>query len=265
MVIESKALETDIFFWRATGKVIDRGDHLVISTPQSPGWYWGNLLVFDHPPGPGDFERWNRLFKEEFGANERIEHILFNWPARSGDTPHLQPFLDAGFEHEPEVALLATEVHATPHMSSDVDVRVIEREEEWEEVLALQIRCMPNRFERESYARFKKMRMEQSRSMIDAGSGHWYGAFLGSRVVADLGLFRTGDVGRFQEVETDPDYRRQGICGRLVYEVSRRALEEGWVRSLVMVADENYHAARIYERIGFRPTDRMEALCYYSP
>jgi len=36
MLIESRALETDIFFRRATGSVIDRGDHLVISTPQFP-------------------------------------------------------------------------------------------------------------------------------------------------------------------------------------------------------------------------------------
>lgn len=264
MHIDSIALQTDIFFWRATGTVTDRGEYLVVSTPASPGWYWGNLLIFDRPPGPGDFERWNDLFRHEFGDNPKIEHVLFSWPVRPGDEPAVEPFLDAAFELEPEVALTTDMVVPPPHMDPDVEVRVIEREEEWEALLEMQLRSRKERFERESFARFLRMRQAHYRGLIDAGHGHWYGAFLGDRLVGGLGLFRTNDIGRFQEVATDPDYRRRGVCGRLVHEVSRRALDEGYVRSLVMVADENYHAARIYERLGFRPNERAAALCRYA-
>ena len=63
--------------------------------------------------------------------------------------------------------------------------------------------------------------MAHYRQMQRAGLGGWFGAFLGNRVVADLGLFCIGGVGRFQTVETVPEFRRQGICGTLVYQAAR--------------------------------------------
>ncbi len=263
MNIDSIALETDIFFWRATGTVVDRGDYLLVSTPASPGWYGGNLLIFDHPPHAGDFERWNALFRNEFGDNPRIEHVLFNWNTRPGDEPIMQPFLDAGFEFESEVALTATMAVRPEHVNADVVVRRIESEADWEAVLEVQIRCRPDRFEAESYAGFRRMRQRHYRNLVDAGHGHWYGAFLGERAVGGLGLFHVGDVGRFQEVEVDPEFRRRGICARLVYDVSRAALEDDRLHTLVMVADENYHAARIYERAGFKASVWGGALWLY--
>jgi predicted GNAT family acetyltransferase len=71
--------------------------------------------------------------------------------------------------------------------------------------------------------------------------------------VADLGIYREGALGRFQSVETHPDFQRRGICGTLVYESARYALKKMGLTELVMVADENYHAAKIYESVGFVP------------
>jgi predicted GNAT family acetyltransferase len=95
--------------------------------------------------------------------------------------------------------------------------------------------------------------------------GEWYGAFLGGRLVGDLGLFRDGPLARFQDVSTDEAFRRRGVCGTLVHEVARRALESGRAETLVMVADENYHAARVYESVGFRPEERHVVACRYPP
>lgn len=58
-------------------------------------------------------------------------------------------------------------------------------------------------------------------------------------------------------VGTDPKARRQGLCGRLVYEVSMQALAAGRAERLVMVADPEYFAARIYESVGFQPAERI--------
>jgi hypothetical protein len=33
------------------------------------------------------------------------------------------------------------------------------------------------------------------------------------------------------------------------------------VETLVMVADESYHAAKIYESVGFAPQEKMYGLC----
>src|SRR5262245_44505048 len=43
-----------------------RDDHLVVRSPGNPSHFWGNLLLFDQPPAPGDGERWEALFAAEF-------------------------------------------------------------------------------------------------------------------------------------------------------------------------------------------------------
>ena len=48
-------------------------------------------------------------------------------------------------------------------------------------------------------------------------------------------------------------------CQTLVYEVSRRALAWG-LATLVMVADPDYHAARIYESLGFAVAEQQMGL-----
>ena len=97
--------------------------------------------------------------------------------------------------------------------------------------------------------------MLRYRQMVQAGLGEWFGAFLGNRVAGDLGVFVQGGVGRFQSVGTHPDFRRRGICGTLVYEAARYAFQNLGAETLVMVADEEHHAAKIYESVGFVPTE----------
>jgi GNAT superfamily N-acetyltransferase len=93
--------------------------------------------------------------------------------------------------------------------------------------------------------------------MADAGLGAWFGAFVEGRLVADRGVFVEGGVARFQAVETHPEFRRRGICATLVHESARHALATLGAERLVMVADAHYHAGRIYESLGFRPTERQ--------
>ena len=94
--------------------------------------------------------------------------------------------------------------------------------------------------------------------------GHWYGAYLHDQLVGDLGIFFEQSIGRFQNVETHPDYRRQGICSTLVYECSKIAFETYGVQTLVMEADANYHAARIYESVGFQKTEVNHSLNWWA-
>jgi len=47
MQIRSLAYQTDLFFPRFDGEVVDRGDYTVIRTPSNPTFHWGNFLLFD--------------------------------------------------------------------------------------------------------------------------------------------------------------------------------------------------------------------------
>jgi predicted GNAT family acetyltransferase len=93
------------------------------------------------------------------------------------------------------------------------------------------------------------------RTLTQAGHGNWFGAFIDGRLLCSMGLFSTGlGSARFQSVETHPDARQQGLAGTLVHHVSRFGFDELSAQTLVMVADPDYSAIRIYRAVGFAGT-----------
>ena len=71
-----------------------------------------------------------------------------------------------------------------------------------------------------------------------------------------MGLVRA-DTGlaRFQNVETHPDARGRGLAGTLVHHVSEYGFAELGASTLVMVADPEYLAIRVYRSVGFEDTE----------
>jgi predicted GNAT family acetyltransferase len=99
---------------------------------------------------------------------------------------------------------------------------------------------------------------------VEAGHGKWFGAFDGDRLQASLGLMFDGNgLARFQTVQTHPNDRNKGIASTLVHRASTYGLTEGGARTLVMVADPEYLAIRIYRSLGF--TDSETQLQFTLP
>jgi predicted GNAT family acetyltransferase len=155
------------------------------------------------------------------------------------------------------VVLTTDAVRPPAHYNHDVSIRPLAGDADWRQAVENQIACHAAEFSLPAYREFKARQMEAYRRMAEAGLGVWFGAFVEGRLVADLGVFVEGGVARFQAVETHPGFRRRGICGTLVYESARHALGTLGADRLVMVADAHYHAGRIYESLGFRPTERQ--------
>jgi ribosomal protein S18 acetylase RimI-like enzyme len=99
--------------------------------------------------------------------------------------------------------------------------------------------------------------------MCEQGLCEWYGVFIKDQMAATMGIFLVDGVGNFQDVGTAPDFRRQGICGTAVYEISNHLLESKKVHTMMMTAVENYHAVRIYESVGFKPGEK--SVCLLNP
>jgi predicted GNAT family acetyltransferase len=71
-----------------------------------------------------------------------------------------------------------------------------------------------------------------------------------------MGLVRAGrNLARFQSVETDPGFRRRGLAGTLVHRVGEYGLAELGAETLVMVADPNDNAIRVYGTVGFTASE----------
>jgi len=76
-----------------------------------------------------------------------------------------------------------------------------------------------------------------------------------------MGLYSDGHgLARFQSVDTHPEARGRGLAGTLVHYVSTYGLSTLHARTLVMVADPDYHAIRIYRSVGFENTETQVAI-----
>lgn len=251
-------------FSRFEGEIHDRGEYVAIKTPHNPGFHWGNYLIFDAPPAMGDFGKWTETYRSEFTYYDIIRHMTFTWNEVPHRLPVVTEFLNAGFAIDRAKVLTASRVCPPPKSNRAITVRRIETEEEWDEAIHLHVLVRNPAFEKASYEKFKKLQFETYRKMCKAGLGHRFSAFLDGVMVGDLGIFHENGTGRFQNVCTHPDWRRQGICGTLVHQAALMAFQEYGVTTLVMEADADYHAAKIYESVGFIPTEENQSLNWWE-
>jgi len=260
MKIQSLGYFTDLIFPSFDGQIIDRGDYLVIRTPTNPTYYWGNFLLFSQPPGEGDFHKWREQFALEIGVQPDTEHQVFAWDSPEGTQGVIQPFLEAGFRFVQSVVLTGSAPGNPARASKEVCIRTLETDDDWEQVVENQTACRDPEFAEDGYRTFKKQQMARYRKMAASEFGDWYGTFIGERLVADLGLYHREGVGRFQAVETHPDFRRRGIAGTMIAEASRQAKEKYNLHTLVIVADQDSSPARLYASLGFKLTEKQVGL-----
>lgn len=268
MGLRSLGRRTDLMFARATGEVTDRGDYLLVRTPSNPGYHWGNYLIFREPPAAGDHDRWTALFRQEFpGSPEQPSHLLFAWDVaadkNADNTGAAAEFLEHDMRFDTAVVLTAAEVTPPPRPNPHVEIATISGERAWREVIEQQIETRLPEFSLPAYRAFKEAQCADYRRMSEAGLGHWYGAYLDGCLVANLGIFQEGGVARYQAVTTLPSHRRQGICGTLVHRAAALLAVEAPIDTFVMEADPEYHAARIYESVGFERSEVNHALYWH--
>ncbi len=249
MKLKSLGYKSELIFTSFDGKVEDRGSYLVVKTPTNPNFFWGNLLIFERPPLHGEYEEWVGLFKREF-SDPRIYHMTFAWDS-SDAAIEADEFIEKDFELETNAILSATALRKPPKFNEQLEVRPLQNENEWREMIGLQTSTAHDYLPREEWDKFYTSQSFRYQKMIRAGWGHWYGGFLGDKLVAGLGIFHHAGIGRYQIVCTHPEYQRRGICGTLVYQSGLHAVGQFHLNTLVMRADPNYHAVQIYESVGF--------------
>ena len=255
MKVRSLGYRTDLIFPAFDGVIIDRGNYLVIRTPSNPTFYWGNFLLFDHPPQEGDYSRWQEIFAKEIGIPPQVEHQAFGWDTTNNETGIIQPFLESGFILEHLAVLTVPRDHLTPKSSPGVILRPLLSENDWNQSIENQVICREPMFPEAGYRIFRQRQVKRNRAMVSHGLGAWFGAFSGSRLVADLGIFCDRELGRYQSVQTHPDFRRRGIAGALVYNAALYALDHFNLETLVIVAEADSPAERLYQSIGFQITE----------
>ena len=266
-VPRSLVLSTDLDVLPVDRVVEQRDGYLVARSPRNPTHHWGNLLLFDDPPAPGDGARWEALFEQEFTHERRIGHRAFTWDRTDGVVGAARgELVDRGYELAEDIGLVATAADVRPHRRANrkVAVRALDPaegadEDLWAAVVELEVATREPGYGEAPFRTFSRARLDGLREHFTSGRGSWYAALDPSsgELTASCGIVVTDGRGRFQSVVTAPEHRRRGICSRLVVDAARDAVGRFGARRLVIVADLHYHALGLYESLGFTRSEHV--------
>lgn len=252
MEISSLGFRTHLMVLSLGGSVVtDRGDYVVVRTPANPTYYWGNFLLFG---GPGDVDERLAVFATEFPDAGHVAWGIDTLDGSAGDEEALKA---AGFSIGRDTVMTATAVREPARPNHDVELRPMTGDDDWSQ----QVDLRQATFEDTdgggaAYRVFLERLVASERTLTEQGDAVWFGAFDGGRLVSSLGLASDGgELARFQAVGTHPDSRGRGIASTLVHHASRYGFDTLGARTLVMVADPEYLAIRLYRAVGFADTE----------
>lgn len=249
MNIKNLGYRTDCIIREYAGIIEARPEYFVIRMPSNPTFHSGNILLFKSSPLIGDYEKWMKAHVREFGSDSG--HVGFGWDTEEkGET---KTFAENGFSINAESVLQLRNLRAPKKSSVDVEIRKIVTDADWNSVTELQILISEREIPTEDFRDFKSTLFKTYRKISEDGYGDWWGAFSGNTLVSDMGLYfdENFQTGRFQSIETHPDYRRKGICSFLLHGVVKHTMELAEVPDLVICTDIDSDASRVYKSIGF--------------
>lgn len=226
-------------------------------TPSNPSFWWGNYLLYPEPPRPGDAPTWLADHACELPG---LQATLLAWDRPDGAQGELQPFLDEAFALDDGTVLTARRGDLRrAKLAPDVSVIALGTDAHWSDAVTVLTNAFaPNRSGSLAALReFTEKQCARYRAMQEAGVGQWYGAVLDGQLAGALGVVRDRELGRFQLVGTDPRFARRGVCSTIVHDAAALTFQRPGIATLVMAADATYHAAKVYEGVGFRPTERL--------
>jgi GNAT superfamily N-acetyltransferase len=237
---------TDLAVLRLEGSTIDeRPDHLVVRTPASPLYYWGNFVLVTDPTRVDEPEHWLEVFETEHPDAAHRAIGLVAEPIDQGAWRALELELDR------DDVLAADSCPEPTAVPGGYLVKQIADTIEWERSTGLRIEEFAEGDARE--AEHERNRTRSRIAMSEQGHVAWFGAFHGDRLAAELGIVDCGQgVARCQSVVTAAEHRRRGLAGHLLGAAAQWAAERGAQR-WVIVADAGGEASRLYQARGFRP------------
>jgi ribosomal protein S18 acetylase RimI-like enzyme len=247
--VTSLGNRTDLALLQLGGtQVEDRGDHLVVRSPHNPTFWWGNFLLLSQVPPAADTDGWLERFATEF---PEAAHVALAFDGVDGRVEDLAAFTERGLRCEASTVMGASVVAEPPRPNREATYRQLTSDDDWAQSVELRVACNDEQ-EEAAYREFATLKVATNRALTEAGHGGWFGAFLDGALLSQMGLFSASPgLARFQSVETHPDARGQGLAGTLVHSVSQYGFGELGATTLVMVADPDDNAIRLYRSVGF--------------
>jgi ribosomal protein S18 acetylase RimI-like enzyme len=251
----SVGLQTDLELAATRGTVTDRDDYSVVVTPDDPTYYTGNQLVLPAAPQVGEVAYWTRKFAAELGTDPEIRHVALRWDGIAGDAGARTELEAAGFVIDTSVVMKAARISAPSTLFEVRPLAVREMQATAELAYAVGDR------HDETMRTFLARRAAWQQQLVGGGRAMWWGAFDRDALVGSLGLVALGPRARFQDVQTLATHRQRGIASALLVAAANALLPA--VAQLVIVAEPDSAAQRVYTRAGFTPFETVVSACRY--
>lgn len=259
MKINLLSHKTDLIISSFSGEVIDRNNYIVIKTPSEPNYFWGNYLLFPKEPEKGDYQKWINIYKSEFV--NKPSFLTFTWD--SSIEGLVEEFINNNFKLSKYWVLSTQKVNKPSKYNNNIEIRELKTENDWEQYIDVHIN--ENWYlSSQSQKLFLESQRESAKRIVQSGKGKRFGAFLENKLVGEAGIYYEGNLGRYNQISTHQNFRRQGICGTLIYKISKIAFENMGIETLVIVADEEYHATKIYMDVGFKVCEKQISLEWFD-
>jgi GNAT superfamily N-acetyltransferase len=261
-MVQSLAYRSDLFLNGQTGQIIEHPGYLQLVSPGNPGYYWGNFLLFPKPPTPADLHQWPLLFRQAFASYPQVRHVSLGWEGSGAGAAHL--FVPQGFEFTADTVMAAHDIRPPDRFQANLSFKTLQATDwrSWIDLeLTIRLEFAPKELaDLTGNIRYLAGRARNYQALIAAGRGRWFGVWHHNQLVCSLGLFVQDGLGRFQSVITHPQFRRQGLAGSLLYHAAQWGTKQANARSLIIVADPDYHAQDLYQSMGFVEKERQYGL-----
>jgi GNAT superfamily N-acetyltransferase len=261
----SALTETDLDLIRMHGHVAVVDDLVVSRVPDNPGYRWGNCLHLPRPPEIDQLDLLIQTARELFRDQPLSTHVMLRWHGEP-----IEPGLEAaastrGMLVDSGQVMYADQLKKV--QSEDIFIRRLDLDQDWPEMVALNVRCDPEEIDGlPDYIAFKEGLRRAWKAWISAGHASWWGAFIDGRLAGQAGMVRCSQRrGRYQSVETHPDFRQRGVCSVLVSTIGRHALADPECDLLLLGVNPKAMALHIYARLGFALGKWQNSLTLLDP
>ena len=243
--------ETDLDLIRMHGHVEVLDGITVSRVPDNPGYRWGNCLHLPGQPDIDDLDRLIQLARDTFLDQPLSTHVMLRWHGDPIESRLEEAAKNRGMQVDAGRVMHA--LNLVEIQADGVMIRPLDIERDWQEIVALNVACDPEEIDGVAdYIAFKEGQRLAWQAWVATGSATWWGAYIDGVLVGQAGMVRCpGRRGRFQSVESHPEFRRRGVCSMLVSTMGRHALEELDCDMLLMGVNPDGMALHIYAKLGF--------------
>ena len=162
MHVTSLGFRTDLALLTSSGSLVeDRGTHLVVRSPDNPSYFWGNFLLLAQPPAPGGEREVVGAFHTEFPL---ADHVSIGIDTADLADAARASFEEAGLTVDVGTVLTASSLQVTRVIASEVEVRPLADDEEWEGRARLSQQLYPQTSE-EAFMTFARQKNAQERRL----------------------------------------------------------------------------------------------------